>query len=156
MGVPKGHKQSTETIEKRKKSIKKAYDEGRHKGGFKKGYIPYNKGNRGNYIKLGYKMIYMPEHPHALQNGYVSEHRLIMEKYIGRYLNRQEEVHHKNENKLDNRIENLEILSPSEHRKRTVIKYYNLIERQKVREAIDNDAAVSPLTKIRLKKELGL
>ena len=40
-----------------------------------------------------------------------------MENHIGRKLNRNEVVHHKNGNKIDNRIENLEIMSLSEHSK---------------------------------------
>lgn len=39
----------------------------------------------------------------------------IMEKHIGRSLTSNEIVHHINENPLDNRIENLMIMSPSEH-----------------------------------------
>ncbi len=65
----------------------------------------------------GYTLIRFPEHPHAKPNGYVYEHRLIMEVEIGRFLNRDEHVHHKNENKSDNNIENLVLKDKHQHHK---------------------------------------
>lgn len=76
----------------------------------------YNwKGGR-TYQADGYVLIYAPQHPAGRNaKGYVLEHRLVMERVLGRYLTPHELVHHKNEVKDDNRPENLEIMSRSSH-----------------------------------------
>ena len=46
---------------------------------------------------------------------YKGMHRIIMENHIGRKLKSKEIIHHINENKRDNRIGNLQIVSRAEH-----------------------------------------
>lgn len=73
---------------------------------FKGDKSPSWKGGKRQTQK-GYILIYKPEHLYCNSSKCVLQHRLVMEKHLGRYLKEDECVHHKNGIKNDNRIENL-------------------------------------------------
>lgn len=63
--------------------------------------------------KNGYVLVWAPDHPseRKVSGRYMFEHRLVMEKKLGRYLEPHESVHHINGVRDDNRPENLELWS---------------------------------------------
>jgi len=65
--------------------------------------------------KGDYNYAVVKNHPNAIKCGYVLEHRVVMENHLKRILSDDEVVHHKNQNKKDNRLENLEVLTVTEH-----------------------------------------
>lgn len=63
----------------------------------------------------GYRTVFFPSHPRASKEGYIMEHILIMENVIGRHLEKGEVIHHINRIRDDNRVENLQLMTVSEH-----------------------------------------
>ena len=93
-----------------------------------------NKGKTGNKCSAwkggivkrnGYIVFYKPEHPFHNTQNYIGEHRLVMEKHIGRYLKSEERVHHINGNKSDNRLKNLILCSDVAHHRMLHRKQWN-------------------------------
>lgn len=87
--------------------------EGNHQWGLKGEKNASWKGGRrkSNY---GYILVTDPEYARDSDN-YAFEHRKIMQEALGRRLRRDEVVHHINEDKTDNRLENLQVMSLAEH-----------------------------------------
>jgi hypothetical protein len=86
---------------------------------------------KGGKIKdcNGYVLIWAPNHPNSnagRRKAYVAEHRMVMADHLGRPLRKDETVHHKNGNREDNRLENLELWStnhPSGQRVNDIVKW---------------------------------
>lgn len=76
-----------------------------------------NNWKGGIYVAGGYVKVKIKEHPAKDKRGYVLLHRLVMEDYLGRYLNNDEFIHHKDGNKLNNDLSNLELIYPEKHAK---------------------------------------
>jgi len=138
----KGHKVLDEWKEISAK-VNKERMKGKH---YTLGMPPWNKGLRGYMAmekhynwqggriidKYGYVSIKIPTHPFANHLGYVKEHRLIVEKQIGRYLKAEEHCHHIDKNKANNNPQNLmAFISNSAHirfeKKPDIVKPHEII-----------------------------
>jgi hypothetical protein len=72
------------------------------------------KGNARWLTAGGYTLVSAPGHPNANAAGKILEHRLVMSRHLGRKLLREENVHHINGVKTDNRLANLELWTTSQ------------------------------------------
>lgn len=72
---------------------------------------PIEERNGWYLHSTGYIVIPKPGHPNAQKSGSIMEHIYVMSEFLGRPLVPRETVHHKNGQRWDNRIENLELWS---------------------------------------------
>ena len=100
-----GHPKGRITSEQTKEKMRLAYIK-------RTGGKPKDK----KYHSDGYAQRRCPGHPRADKQGWVLEHRLVMEKQLGRYLQSGEIVHHIDGNRTNNALSNLQLTSPREHK----------------------------------------
>ena len=141
-----GKKRSPETIKKMREKLKIIFKnfnlrerisknhKGKHysektefkKGQFTKEKHPMWKG--GKYKDFdGYWLILKPEHLNSNKQGYIRKSRLIVSTFLNRPLDRKEVIHHINEIKDDDRLENFYLFKKREHDKyHTILRYGNI------------------------------
>lgn len=109
-GISRTKKEATAISEKHKRQYHK-YNPSMHTDeAIAKNLLKrWPNGFKEYYIKNGYKLLTRGV------NANKGEHDIIIENQINRKLNKGEIVHHKNGNRSDNRLENLVLMSRSEH-----------------------------------------
>ena len=70
----------------------------------------------------GYVLVKQNDHPHATKAGYVREHRLVMERELGRYLDPTEVVDHIDGNTSNNDPRNLRLFASNAEHLRVTLK----------------------------------
>ena len=103
------------TYDRRRKSCSRSCNNPALLVGAKSG--PANPAWRGGQTrsKKGYWYVLLPDHPRAMPNGYVKRADLALEAVIGRHLRKGELAHHRNRDKEDDSVGNLELCTVSSH-----------------------------------------
>jgi hypothetical protein len=128
----KGRKMTPAQRRKQAESRKRGFNEGTIKIPWKgtTGIVTWNKkgsestswkGGR-TVDKNGYIWLRV-NHPNSNSSGVIAEHRLVMSNFLGRPLHPNENVHHRNAIKDDNRIENLMLVLKGPHKGKLTCPY---------------------------------
>lgn len=118
--IPKGLCQcgcGKQTLLARYNDYKRGYTKGEPQR-FYPGHYKTRKDRRQvgqRYLDLtsGYVKLYLPDHPNVHKSGHYGEHQYVMEQMLGRLLEPDEEVHHKDRNRQNNDPANLQLFSSS-------------------------------------------
>jgi hypothetical protein len=90
-----------------------------------------HNGRPARKVRGGYVLLWEPDHPNRSMKGWQYEHRLVAEATVGRLLNSDEDVHHLNGIKDDNRPDNLQVLPKGEHSVLSAIEYRDRVLRER-------------------------
>lgn len=113
----------------------------RRKHGDVMAHLPVKHVEGAGSISHGYRMVPVPKELRWLvyNNRSAPEHRFVMAQMLGRPLTSSESVHHRNGNRTDNRVENLELWSryqPSGQRVSDKLEYALELLRQYLPDAL--------------------
>lgn len=87
--------------------------------------------------KNNYASLYKPNEPGAKVNGSIMEHRYVMQQHLGRPLYPTEVVHHNNQLRYDNRIENLTLFDSNNSH-----TMYHNYDKSEIKQTINENGAV--------------
>ena len=91
----------------------------------------------------GYMYCYKPDHYCANSVGKVFEHTFVMSEFIGRKLHPNEVVHHKDRNRKNNNLDNLQLMTLAEHDRLHVIEDRGFVEEHRPCKECGNNFKVS-------------
>jgi len=100
--------------------------------------------------RRGYAMLWCPDHPtvkNVTGKNYVFEHRLVMEKKLGRYLLPNENVHHKDGRRAHNVEDNLELWykpQPAGQRVEDILQYAIKYHKESLKELMKSEQQHCP------------